>query len=548
MSETVIEHVLRRLKEIGVDAIFGVPGDFAFSVQDAIVNHPGIEWIGCCNELNAGYAADGYARLRGVGALSTTYGVGEVSAINAISGSYAENLPVFHLTGMPTMPVQSARSLVHHTLGNGEFDLFRQMAEPVVCASAVLTPQNVVYETNRLIAAAFYHRRPVYLAFPSDLATQPVVGRAHALDPPFTDPTSLAAALDAIVNALNAARTACVLPGMLAARVGVQDVLQEFVDAAGLPFATMFADKSVLDEQHPSYIGMYDGKLMDESVRAFVESCDQVVCVGTMMTDLNSGAFTASLDPARTIEIGRNCTRVGTKSFTSVEMRDILPELTWRVVTHAPAPVPHAPGLGALVGGADDPISAEALYPRWEKFFALGDTIVAETGTASMGLAFARLPAGASFHNQTLWGSIGWATPAAFGAAAARPDGRVVLVTGEGSHQLTAQEISQFGRRELNPIIFVLNNNGYLIERLLCADSDIAYNDVASWNYSALPHALGCTGWYTAWVTTCKELDEAMVNARNHRGASYIEVVTDTYAASPLAQRLHDSIATLYGA
>src|SRR6202011_6082019 len=190
MSETVIEHVLRRLKEIGVGAIFGVLGDFAFSVQDAIVTRPGIEWIGCCNELNAGYAADGYARLRGVGALSTTYGVGELSAINAISGSYAEHLPVFHLTGMPTMPVQSARSLVHHTLGNGEFDLFRKMAEPAVCASAILTPQNVAYETNRLIAAALYHRRPVYLAFPSDLATQPVLCRAHALDPPLTDPTS----------------------------------------------------------------------------------------------------------------------------------------------------------------------------------------------------------------------------------------------------------------------------------------------------------------------------------------------------------------------
>jgi indolepyruvate decarboxylase len=203
--------------------------------------------------------------------------------------------------------------------------------------------------------------------------------------------------------------------------------------------------------------------------------------------------------------------------------------------------------LGDVVGGGDDPISAEALYPRWEKFFAPGDTIVTETGTSSMGLAFAKLPAGASFHNQTLWGSIGWATPAAFGATAARPNGRVVLVTGEGSHQLTAQEITQFGRRGLNPIIFVLNNNGYLIERLLCADPDIAYNDVASWDYAALPEALGCTGWYTARVTTCKELDEAMVRARNHDDAAYIEVVTDTYAASPLAQRLHDNLDTLYG-
>ena len=152
MSESVIEYVLRRLHDIGIDAIFGVPGDFAFPIHDVIVNDPNIDWVGCCNELNAGYAADGYARLRGVGALSTTYGVGELSAINAVAGSYAEHLPVFHLTGMPSMPVQAARSLVHHTLGNGEFDLFCKMAEPVVCASAIMTPQNVAYETERLIA------------------------------------------------------------------------------------------------------------------------------------------------------------------------------------------------------------------------------------------------------------------------------------------------------------------------------------------------------------------------------------------------------------
>jgi indolepyruvate decarboxylase len=204
MSETVIEYVLRRLKDIGIDATFGVPGDFAFPVQDAIVNDPDVDWIGCCNELNAGYAADGYARLRGAAAVSTTYGVGELSAINAIAGSYAENLPVFHLTGMPAMPVQTAHSLVHHTLGNGEFDLFYQMAEPVVCGRAIMTPQNVAYETERLIATALYRRKPAYMAFPFDLATQPVVGAAVPLDPPSSDPATLAAAVDAITSALAA--------------------------------------------------------------------------------------------------------------------------------------------------------------------------------------------------------------------------------------------------------------------------------------------------------------------------------------------------------
>ncbi len=174
-SPTVIDHVLSRLKDIGITKVFGVAGDFAFPIEDAIVGFPGIDWVGCCNELNAGYAADGHARVHGIAALNTTYGVGELSAINAIAGAYAEHVPVFHLVGMPNLPAQAGRALVHHTLGNGEFDFFHKMAEKVVCASAIMTPQNAAYETERLIAEALYHRRPVYMAFPADVANQPVV-------------------------------------------------------------------------------------------------------------------------------------------------------------------------------------------------------------------------------------------------------------------------------------------------------------------------------------------------------------------------------------
>jgi indolepyruvate decarboxylase len=149
MSTTVIEYVLARLKEIGIDHIFGVPGDYAFPVEDAILSFSGMEWVGCCNELNAAYAADGYARVHGVAAVSTTYGVGELSAINGIAGAYAEHLPVFHLVGMPSMETQEKHLLVHHTLGKSDYELFRKMAESLVIASAIMTPQNVRYETER---------------------------------------------------------------------------------------------------------------------------------------------------------------------------------------------------------------------------------------------------------------------------------------------------------------------------------------------------------------------------------------------------------------
>jgi indolepyruvate decarboxylase len=543
---TVVEHVLARLKAIGISEVFGVAGDFAFPIEDAIVKASGIEWIGCCNELNAAYAADGYARIHGVAALNTTYGVGELSAISAIGGAYAEHVPIFHLTGMPNMSTQAAHAVVHHTLGNGEFDLFRKMAEPVVCASAILTPQNVAYETERLIAEALYHRRPVYLAFAADVAEQSIVSKAQPLDPPKSDPASLQMASDAILEMLESARTACVLPGALVVRAGLRQDVQSFIDASRLPFATMFGDKSTLDERQPSYIGMYDGMLMDEAVREFVESCDCVLLVGILFSDFNTGAFTSHLDEKKTIDIRHHRVRVGSRVYPNVEMKDILAELTSRVTKQHQEPPIRPACLGPIAGAGSDPISAEALYPRWANFIEPNDILITETGTSSMGLAFALLPNGTTYQNQTLWGAIGWATPAAFGAAVAAADRRVVLVTGEGSHQVTVQEISQFCRRGLKPVIFVLNNSGYLIERLLCKNPDFTYNDLAQWRYSEIPHALGCDGWFTARVTTCGEFDEALKAARQRDRGAYIEVVTEKYAASPLALKLHESVATLY--
>src|SRR5271154_4652756 len=545
MPMTVIQYVLSRLRSLGVTDVFGVPGDFSFPVCDAIFEDPQMRWIGCCNELNAAYAADGYARIKGFAAISTTYGVGELSALNGIAGSYAEHLPIFHLVGTPSMATQASRATMHHTLGNGEYDLFQRMAQPVVCASAVMTPQNVAYETERLIAAALYHRRPVYMAFPADLANLPVIGEAPPQAASGSDPASLEEAGNEILAALAGGHRGCVLPGVLVARYGVRAKLQAMIDASGLPFATMFMDKSVLDEQQAAYIGMYDGALMNTAVRDFVEDCDQVVAVGTLMTDFNSGAFTSRLDPSKTISIGHHRTRIGAKTYPSVEMKDILAALAQCLPKRSWARI-EATSLSPPIGSGSDAIDAAALYPRWAAFLQPNDILIAETGTASMGLGFARMPSGASFQNQTLWGSIGWATPAALGAAVAAPQRRVVLITGEGSHQLTVQDIGQFGRLGLKPIVFVLNNSGYLIERLLCKDPAISYNDIAPWRYTELPHALGCDGWLTQRVTTCAELDGALDQASRAVSGVYIEVVTDKYAASPLALKLHDSIKTLY--
>ncbi|MBV8070815.1 MAG: alpha-keto acid decarboxylase family protein [Acidobacteriaceae bacterium] len=542
MSTSVINHVLGRLHAIGVSKIFGVAGDYTFPVDDAIVEHPGMEWIGCSNELNAAYAADGYARITGLGALCTTFGVGELSAISAIAGAYAERLPIFHLVGLPDTSQQEGHALIHHTLGDGNFEHFRRMADHVVCASAIMTPQNVAAETERLINAALFHRRPVYMGFAKDVADQALVSSATFFDLPGSDLGNVQAAAEAIVSALDHAATACILPGVLTARLGLRNELQRFVDASGLPFATMFMDKSVLEETQTSYVGMYVGRLMNEPVRNFVESCDCVLNVGAIMGDFSTGFATARLDPAKVIEIGHHRTKVGSRMFPNVELRDILKALTQQVKRRQSSMPLVAESFGPPIGQGDEEITSEALYPRWASFLRPDDVLVAEAGTCSAGLAFAPMPERVTFLNSCLWAAIGWATPAAFGASIAAPDRRLVLITGEGAHQLTAQEIGQFGRRGLKPIVFVLNNSGYLVERILCRNPEYVYNDLASWRYAELPHALGCDGWYTARVTTCGELDKAMEAAA--RGPAYVEVVTGKYDVPPFQKAVHELISS----
>lgn len=260
------------------------------------------------------------------------------------------------------------------------------MAESVVCAHGILTPQNVAYETERLIAEALFHRRPVYMGFPADYAVQPVLGSAAPIPPPSSEAAALEAAVAAILEALGQAGTACALPGILVARCGLQPQMQEVIDRSGLPFATMFMDKSVLDERQAAYAGMYDGAIMTEEVRAFVEGCDQVLAIGTLASDFNTGAFTARLDPAKTIAIGHHHVRVGRKVYANVELGDVLAALAERLDRRDwPRIAPHS--LGDKSGQGDDPITVEALYPRWAEFLQPCDVLIAETGTASMGWA-----------------------------------------------------------------------------------------------------------------------------------------------------------------
>lgn len=540
---TVIQYLLDRLKQLGIRDIFGVPGDFAFPINNAVCDDKELRWIGCCNELNAAYAADSYARIKGMSVLSTTFGVGELSALCGIAGSYAEYNLVFHIVGMPKMQAQKRHDIVHHSLGDGESSIFMEMAAPVVCASTMLTPENCVEEVERVIAAALENHRPVYIAIPHDYVNAEISSFTAPKETPVkSDPATLEEVVSTIAGKLSNAKQACIMPGFLVDRFDLKDLTMAVINASGLPYVTMALDKSALDENNPSYLGLYMGQLINPEIREFVESCDCILAIGTIPSDINMGMFTAKLDKSRIINIMPSSVHIGYTDHINVKMLDVLEELSKRLNKRTDIKGPVARRLSTPKVNHEDLITADYLYTKYAEFFKPDDIIIADSSSSFYGLLPLVLPKGAKFESEMLWGAIGWATPASFGAALAAPDQRVILITGEGSHQMTAQEISQFYRYGLKPIIFVLNNQGYLIEKMLSEKLDYCYNDLAEWQYHKLPEVLGCNNWIMRKVTTCGELDKTMEELGSTKTGAYIEVVTPKLSASPLMEEIHKNL------
>ncbi|MDP2906136.1 MAG: thiamine pyrophosphate-binding protein [Candidatus Omnitrophota bacterium] len=523
---SVAEYIVDRLSKLGITDCFGVPGDFSFPLNDAVISHPLMRWVGCSNELNASYAADGYARVKGASLLCTTYAVGELSALNGVMGAKAEHVPVFHLVGMPTMRHQLNHKVIHHTFGDGVFQNFAPLSAAAACVSAVLTPDNVVCEMERVIAVATAKSQPAYLLVAEDMALAPVNETpSQAYPVAISDPIELEKVMDRLKTILNSGQRVVIMPSYKIARFRLEKELQSVVEKSGLPFVTMAMDKAVISEEHPQFAGMYIGNHSNPAVVELVQGADWVLNLGgSFFNDCNTLAYDFDLDERKIVTVDIDFTKISGQVYNPVQLKDVLNALASSVVAPAkPYRAPARPKI-PLVGEPDAPISVESLYSRYAGFIRSGDIVVAEVGSQNS-VSILPFPENTTFYSQAQWASIGFATGCAFGTSIAAPGRRTVLFTGEGSHQMTANELGNMGRYGAKPIIFVLNNSGYMIERALEISPDEKYNDLAPWNYTALPAAFGCKDWFVARAATNAELDKAMEEARNHQGACYIEVI-----------------------
>src|SRR5215469_13899767 len=324
-AATVADYIAERLAAEGVRHCFGVAGDYVFPICDAVDSSAKVKWIGCANELNASYAADGYGRIRGAAMLVTTYGVGELSALNGMMGAKAERSLVFHVVGLPIYQHQRLGKIAHHTLGDGVFGNFVELSAQAACCHAVINPQNCVVEMERVIAEARRHKKPAYIAVSSDHALSPVMPAGVKPLVLQSSEAALQKAMTAIAERIRAAKSVVAFPAFTISRLGLQKQAQKAIEALGCPFTTTLMEKCVIDEGHPQFAGTYAGAASDPKTRQIVEGADLVLDLGGVnLNDITTAAYSAKLDPSRFITVGLNDVRIGDDVIGGVRLADVL--------------------------------------------------------------------------------------------------------------------------------------------------------------------------------------------------------------------------------
>ncbi len=522
---TVADYLLDRLAGCGIGHLFGVPGDYNLQFLDHVIDHPTLRWVGCANELNAAYAADGYARMSGAGALLTTFGVGELSAINGIAGSYAEYVPVLHIVGAPCSAAQQRGELMHHTLGDGDFRHFYRMSQAISAASAILDEQNACFEIDRVLGEMLAARRPGYIMLPADVAKKTAIPPTQALALPVHEAQSCvetAFRYHARQCLMNSRRIA-LLADFLAGRFGLRPLLQRWMAETPIAHATLLMGKGLFDEQHPNFVGTYSAGASSKEVRQAIEDADRVICVGTRFVDTLTAGFTQQLPAERTLEIQPYASRIG-ETWFNLPMAQAVSTLRELCLECAFAPPPTR-SAGQPVRIDKGELTQESFWQTLQQYLKPGDIILVDQGTAAFGAAALSLPDGAEVVLQPLWGSIGYSLPAAFGAQTACPDRRVILIIGDGAAQLTIQEMGSMLRDGQAPVILLLNNDGYTVERAIHGAAQ-RYNDIASWNWTQIPPALNAAQQAECWrVTQAIQLAEVLERLARPQRLSFIEVM-----------------------
>ncbi|KAL1219552.1 Pyruvate decarboxylase 1 [Cardamine amara subsp. amara] len=534
---TLGHHLARRLVQAGVNDVFSVPGDFNLTLLDHLIAEPELNLIGCCNELNAGYAADGYARSRGVGACVVTFTVGGLSVLNAIAGAYSENLPLICIVGGPNSNDYGTNRILHHTIGLPDFSQELRCFQTITCYQAVVNNlEDAHEEIDKAISTALKESKPVYISISCNLAAIPhhTFSRdpvPFSLAPRLSNKMGLEAAVEATLEFLNKSVKPVMVggPKLRVAKAG--DAFVELADASGYALAVMPSAKGLVPEHHPHFIGTYWGAVSTPFCSEIVESADAYIFAGPIFNDYSSVGYSLLLRKEKAIVVHPDRVTVANgPTFGCVLMSDFFRELAKRVKRNETAYENYhrifVPQGKPLKCKPKEPLRVNAMFQHIQQMISSETAVIAETGDSWFNCQKLKLPKGCGYEFQMQYGSIGWSVGATLGYAQASPEKRVLAFIGDGSFQVTAQDISTMLRNGQKTIIFLINNGGYTIEVEI---HDGPYNVIKNWNYTGLVDAIhnGEGKCWTAKVRYEEELVEAIKTATTEKKDSlcFIEVI-----------------------
>jgi len=531
------DYLIQRLWDYGVRDVFGIPGDYVLAFY-AKLEQSCLKTVGCTSEDCAGFAADAYARVNGIGAVCVTYCVGGLSLCNAVAGAYAEKSPVVVISGAPGLRERTNNPLLHHRVRDfrTQFEVFRRIS---AAAAELNDPDTALREVDRVLEAVVRYRRPGYLELPRDMvAVVPDSPYRPKVTQPRSDPDALAEALAEAGAMIARSRQPVILAGVEIHRFGLQDQLLQLAEGAGIPITTTMLGKSVVSETHPLFAGIYEGAMGREEVTQFVEQSDCLLVLGTFLTDIDMGIFTAHLDPGKCIYATSEELRISHHNYQDVLLSDFLTGLCAAGLHAPPRGLPSRPDRNeeAFRVRPEEPITIRRLIARLNESLDASTVVIADVGDALFASTNLVIHQRTEFISPAYYTSMGFAVPAVLGAMTARPDLRAVALVGDGAFQMTGMELSNVVRRGLDPIIIVLDNGGYGTERLLHPGNH-SFNDIQPWRYHRLPEVLGGGRGYD--VRTEGEFDAALRAAWDDRsGMSLIQVHLDPNDCSEALERL----------
>ncbi len=514
-------YLINRLMDYGIKDVFGIPGDYVLAFY-SMLEHSPINVVGCTREDCAGFAADAYARINGMGAVCVTYCVGGLSVCNSVAGAFAEKSPVVVISGAPGLNERVNNPLLHHKVR--EFRTQLEVFEKIcIAATELIDPLTAFSEIDRVLEAADRFKRPVYIEIPRDMVSV-VPPTAHVFHKQriVREPRALQEAVREAHERLNRAERPIIVAGVEIHRFGLQDQVLRLAEQARIPIAATLLGKSVVREKHPLYVGLYEGAMGRHEVTQFVEDSDCVLLLGAFMTDINLGIFTAKLDVAKCIYATSEQLQVSHHYYHHVPLEEFIDGL----LASRPAPrireIPEelrAKPSRPFEIQADQPLRVSRIMAAINPLLDDQTIVIADIGDSLFAATELVVHDRTEFISPAYYTSMGFSVPAALGASFAKPDKRVVVICGDGAFQMTGNELSSIVRNRFSPIIILLDNHGYGTERYLHA-GDWKYNEIHPWNYARLTEVYGGGQGYL--VQTEGEFVQALQHAWGDRSQFHL--------------------------